>query len=1498
MNNKIDFEQLARFAAEEKAAQNTVPSIGRFLQDLVNANNTNFNEDVESGVFGRLAARVLADYYASTTDVKQPAFDPDYSSDYLSSLNAALTDIDASTIFEALKKKALGLGDPRFTEAAKNLTPEMALNACHFALMRGYVDSYRQYILRNPIAQIIQQNQNNKPNAEEALASDLSFNTIKQAAEKKEESAEEKERRAEGEEKPSSIHEGEGDKIRLSQLVTAYKILRCKKAKELIEKPEDNSILMDYLGIDAQTDYLDLVSRQIKEYIQADEARKFNRWNGQTLGSDDPFVINTGHKATTLNKFFPEAFTLQSSDVAITYKDIRGKERRLQKLDATAFDFFRWQGQVHFSTPEKAYAYNDKFKKNYIEDAKVHRDFLVTSREASESRLTESQIKLLKSAAGAPMDEATVILRGNQIFHQIHTLFSTKIFASDDAEVVARKVNEYNVAISKAIVGKPPFSESKAPDKNESIAKLVKSVFDDFQATSQNAVAWNMFAGKTVANMFKHPVTVDEALVGLPAEVIEKIRAEVKELIVARTTELDQKLKYDGKEPRDPQLYSAQVVTAALNKELNAKYQALLPRNEATGKIAGKYAQAINNAVKSIATELYPDTYGVLPFKARLTTYRDKKAVEDLKGVLATPYFQLPSVQKEFEEEQNKYSFGAMSNWIAEPIKAGVAIIESNPTPLRIPVNPSQHSLAVTEAYIQQRFGKYNAKNQDYVSQKKALYEANLTNIAWSLDMRDYLFALRIPTVELDEALKQGMEQDHYVRKLLDDAYPDAERPVDTRSFYVYVANLLNQRLRDVVADGIVDKFQAARMWSGGDSAMVSRLDRDAESARARVEFEGTEEAKIPSKELEFREEIASHFEEFKGMFDEYQEVGDVGEEGVPRARMTDEEIQAMKRDVSLAEAYKYLDRYASSEEELFKIGRTKRTAHEKEGDPRRMYDISSTTIGGSLKQLMGYSRSSTLDDKFISEKPMAFLDFWRASNAMGFGGAINRFAQDDLSVMLEGAPDGEPKTRAQLMQTVKCFAQPFWAITRWSKAFQTLEHTKLENNINKDENDTAEKAFDRAIYYCQPIDAGIKTRLISYFENAKTQFMNGLKLMAPVNESMVEKYLIMYFKDLPGVSLIDNPTNDPYSQMSPNDLGYLLEKCNITVNHLEKFFSDVKQQNEILEKRGVGLGVPDHSTPERSMRTKMKIARDVAELREWNVDSFDGAKNLLLKAVFPVENQNLGKEAIAVLFKSLHDKIGQNAGLYLTVFKTAESFAKEATDLLNAMPDRFDPVKPAILLLLNKSVNKNLRLAKNDGVSPDTPMVTEEMAKTDLSRARKPKASKDKKKEKPKALQENIPSSKVEEEAKKFTNEVVPEKPTGAKGPKAPTAPVAPTAPTSPFSFATPKEAGAKLLQIVSEKLTEAEKIPQLTKAVPGAKRNARQIKDMIDKINPDEFSKPKVKDGIAIYIEKCMKATPVDIVTKMFRQSDVMEFFNALNTLLQIAKTTSLNNDRFYRF
>jgi hypothetical protein len=350
---------IAKYAEEENRRDDLpikLPTVKTFTNHLVRGNDVEFEGNVSQGILGGVAANVLGAFYLKKLDHDEDAIvDIELKEDLSDALAPSLLSFSRDEyrdIKKQIRSDIAKLGDLDLSEKAKTFADEQIGDLIRFALIRGYIRAYWAFIFNNPLISLVLENRTSKSSAPLSIKSYLKREAATVRRRKKDDpKAKTKTKKenildqvfeemdagvigVEEEEKAQQELKGflakKGEKVKLSTLLKAMKVLRVKKAKVAVEQ-DDNYARMDYLAIDGNIKYLEKIQQSIKFYLEADERNKFRKFLGQPIagadGKGDIWIAAMGEDWPTWDSInIPSILSASYGDIRIPFKDAEGND--------------------------------------------------------------------------------------------------------------------------------------------------------------------------------------------------------------------------------------------------------------------------------------------------------------------------------------------------------------------------------------------------------------------------------------------------------------------------------------------------------------------------------------------------------------------------------------------------------------------------------------------------------------------------------------------------------------------------------------------------------------------------------------------------------------------------------------------------------------------------------------------------------------------------------------------------------------------------------------------------------------------------------------------------------------------------------------------------------------------------------------------------------------------------------------------------------------------
>lgn len=1317
-----DFDWLTKFASEDNSIKHNhyqYPTIGEFVNYLIEANVKPFEGDIVQGRVGAYVAKILANHYRKHLDLKKDAFTKwNLSENPYDALTSDLTKFSKSEIKELTEKtKSIirASGDEYLVNFSRGLKPEDLQDTIDFVLARAYVFAFWMFLFQNPIVSVLIEN-DGKPFHGKAA---LSAKQLRKNAEEEEDFFEELEddssvyeetkqdllelERADWLEEPGTrppakekkqqrINDFTGKKIRLSDLIKAFKVTRAQQGFALQKNPRSSIAQSNYLATMANIDYLERAAKAIKDYIAANPNNAFLKWHGQPIGANggDPWVTTTGKSWNTLDMMKPPSFIQGFKKSQTVGKGGKDDVKDEYSRHSIRIPFKSWDGQEKEYLGELLPSDIDIYNNYVVKKFGNLKDF---RKEISNSLM--SDIKTLNDfrdafSANAERGEILMSEHMQELFAEQMSLSFFTLSEEERASVYNRIYKVINDTIK--LVSNSTLEEYKNGIKGLTASllsdEIIAPYFRSNSSTLFSAVSRLLDEMNVIVNPDIIPfayedlahTTVKEAkninlasaakALGIEnTDFAEEIKDRIKEMVSRRDAEIKEKT---GFEPgfdtlRDASNYSD--ISEILIREFEAKY----PPPE-------KNVSLVKDIVVNIGMSLYPDAFtkivGAKRWRQFMLQSGQKgsgsytvKQSQNLANVLGSPLFlgDYDFEQKTFVEQSRQYSLLEFKKRTSNDLKEAYNFVKSAIEDGRIPFpNPSNPDPKLVEEALQK------VSDKDENPKMTAIRLASIEEIRrW---MKKYKGSPEDPRGPIRQILGEAEVQPaNYLSMAL----------------YVYVGEQLAGLLGEDIVRDIYTRFASPKIRGVVGVTELTASPEDRAKIMARYySYVGGRRSAGEDEINDFGGEASPAFYKEKAEMDWAAEQDFMDFDHIEERLFdpSDPSKTSFSKDLDAATAKIEADNYFNMMlDNRFAIVNTRKTRYESVEEARKkpVVALSTHSIGGFVQQMMGLSKSPYLDDYL--NHPEKFKVWFKASCSMSFGNHIGRIVDYQLR-SLYNSPNAKYSSVEELMDKVGAFADPMWAFNPFTQAFGKREVSKRTSGYIADVPDTAYDHMRRACYNAPSLASGsAEAWLIAYFDEAANRIKSRFDGVSP---QQIEATLIHRFDISQGTNRNENWTNNPFKGYTPQQMGKLLSDIGVSPASLEIMFGELAATATRIKEQKLN-SVREYLDPNND-EDQMKAEKKVLAAYEYaSKFSLNGKRNdvhAILDEAFDnnkdvLDEEQGGKlvEAIDQIKKSLVEMTSSDTSAYVRIYKTWDGFNSTVNQLIESLPKDFDDVKDVL---------------------------------------------------------------------------------------------------------------------------------------------------------------------------------------------------------------------------
>jgi hypothetical protein len=1268
------------------------PSIKSFLDVLVYANKVPYEDDKRQGFLGYLVAKQLFKFYKENLDLNQPAFKTYKPENNLHNVLA-----DELYTFEASDLKGIrdgvisairNIGDVHIFSLSKKVDTDKLNDLIDFALTRAYIVGYWGFLFANPLVTVLLENENVSDRI--TISSSLTKAQLEKVAE--EEDSDEQGRKG-GEiplglddelyttkdKEDSKITDFTGTKIRLSQLIEAFKISRASWALKLAIEPNNAKYRASWFFADANIDYLERAFEALKNFVKTNPNNRFLKWHGQRIGDGDVFVTATGANFDTLKMMSPPSFRTFAAKVK-TYIQETGETVLETPADALYIPVKHWDpekqgnqlalflpnyesiyGIYAFQKMENKEAYMKEMKEKALADIKLAHTYKYShSFESRDLFAQGSSAKLwfeevLVNIPNADTEEGKAKKREvlNKIWLKLHKSVNTMLSLSSDLEEFESYMETYRQSAVSALYSDPELKDYLSVPHRLLLSSAVNEALTvDFGYLKRVSHFAEGFSH--VAKIFAADKNIETQIAAFRQRSQgEKCYNEIREAVRREIAEKDREIGVlvGDNVLRNPDLYRETLKNILVR--FKQKYDKDLKTSKDTGELTDASKRAIRILVEAAVEEIYPDASSpigqegvtkIVDLKERgrnryYSGYTQEQAGM-LKNILTSPHFGhvIKDNEKAFEEIDSELSDEKQKDKVAKDADAAYKFLAMRNKELNGTLFPEKPDPRILRRY------KENPKNNERY------------NIAYGNAMAETIRLWLLENMGPDE---NRIEK---IQKLL------GEQPgANTLSMALFA------HLGKYMAMGLapsIEKTILARFPAGGKARGVFESPDD-------LFVYDEESSKLGALVGYNYDQIDQHKKNIAALQAKALSMEQFSEDG-GRAAFVEAKNEAQNEiEIFLAEQMK----------ELIKTVRTRKTRYEtvEEAQRKPRVALSTNSFGGYIQQLF-YSKSPYL--KQMLEDPKAFKVWFKVSCAASFGDRIGQRVKGTLSSLWSG-PDAKYKSIEEVMEEVGAFADPVWAISPITKALGSREIQKRKSGYTSDIPDTAEDHFWRAAYNRDSLESDLVIESMKAYFNKRADTIS--RSFRGTDPARVEKYLIHRFKANQGASRSSNPTNNPFGGMTVQRMSEILTNAGITTESLELYLSEVKEQVDTAKKLKIqhvdSALIEDDD--EKQILERQNLAKRLEDATQYTIDGRATTSDWILdncsKIGLSDEEKKLLADLVRQIKSGLRQMIGTDPAKHLKIYGDLDSWKEAVEGVMASTGSQYDLVKGIIKAQMDK---------------------------------------------------------------------------------------------------------------------------------------------------------------------------------------------------------------------
>lgn len=1344
-----DHSWMAKYAQEGEAVEDkpyTLPTVKEFTQHIIFANSKAFENDPLQGQLGNVVAKELVKHYNSSLDPDEIALKSIKPEE---DLERALTDDvlkfskeEEKALLRSVQSSMRKLGDAHLSSLSEELDRGKLQNLVQFVLGRAYISQYWMFLFNNPIVTVLLENEKNKPlsissaltkhqiiaNAEEEEEEGILYEeTPEDILEEEREGSYPKsvEKALEKRKSKRKIQEYPGKKIRLSQLIEAFKISRAKWAVRLLKDPENTKLRAGWLATDANIDYLERAFQALKDFVAQNPNNRFLKWHGQRIGDGDVFVLTTGANFDTLKMMTPPPFKVGYKKID-SYNPETGRKIKELNLEALRIPVKMWNpdakdNSLNVFLPEfpdifdfyahqklaDPAAYQQEIREKAFSDLKmlheynlsnsVDQDSLMSDHIGSSKDQMQKRVlfdpnvpKAIQFGGDEPVDlypplgDPDLTRICNLTWKKVHGLISEVFESSITPEDLDFGLS--NVAIKAVDVIKEDGEISKyikpVPNIDMELRIAAELILREMDLPKKPSTVALGFMG--LAQVYGAPVSekdVKDQLVKFSnREKAEECRKKVEDLIRSYVQNRDNELNYvpAGDKLRNPSDY--QLVFGAIHNKVFNEYAQYLKRDSKDNtKIHPVSKDAIRLLVEHLANIMYPDA--AAPVNPNKTPVNMRKRAERLyhssrqpdvyvvtqanmmREILTGAHYehQFEFAEEEFDQIQRELSNREQKKKTFYEVEAAAKEIARRNEQFNYKLFPNKPRQDILESMTSNLMTKDGGIADMEKYQQQYGFAMVETLRLWLLDM-------------------MGPEEDpnQKIREMLGEM-----KGGNTLSMGLYanIGQLIGSHLLTSIEKDVVRRFPAggkSRGAVGGGDDLSMSLDERANQ----MSLLGLEPIPDDCDGM-------TSFDEKKGPISHQSNMAEIQARAMAAQAAEDDgfSILSQGKRAAQSEVESYLVDLMGPMR--FKTARTRKTRYETVEEARRKprVALSAHTFGGFIQQLF-WSKSPYLRSYLEDEKK--FRNWFIVSVSASFGNNIG--GRVDRQLRKLWGPNGKYESMDHFMESVGAFADPMWAVAPLTQAFGEREMQKRRSGYIADEPDTAENHLMRAAYNIPSLDPGeVEIYLKHYFNKRAWQIKCGFNGTDP---DKIEEYLIKRYRRDPNVSRAENVSNNPFGKMDVEDLRRVFGSVGITVDSLEEYFGRVRLEYEKAEQHRLNYAA-EYTREDVTDDLIMEQQRFEAKIEESNRYMIDGTRDTSDWILDNIDASDLGEEgkilldeAVQEVKEELNRMVGSDIGMYMHIFNDMDNWTETIEAIVERMDSRFDPVK--------RYVTDQLELAKS----------------------------------------------------------------------------------------------------------------------------------------------------------------------------------------------------------
>jgi len=1352
---------MAKYAQEsdEKKDPYTLPTIKEFLRSLKSANAKVYKGDKTQGQLGGIVAKELVKYYNKALDIDLPAFTTISPSDEIEGVLAdSLLNIpreDLSALQSSVHSSLIKLGDSTLSKLSAELNSTRLKDLIHFALARAYIAHYWIFLFQNPIVSVLLENEEKVSK----LSSSLTMHQIISNA-----ADEEVEEEGEGsifettlEDIEETLYEGDdwgegakkrkrskkitdysGHKIRISQLIKAFKLSRGKWARMMILQPADSIVRSRWLFTDAQVDYLERAYQGLKDFVADNPNNRFLKWNGQVIGDGNIFMLTTESNFNTTVTMAPPSFKVgfhkvdtfdpETGEVVEEYdsqslripvkhwsKDTDGVLGTSLAEFTDIFDYY-----LHDKMTEPKQYQTEILKKSMADFKELHEFELheVVNREIFANNycvVRMADILLAPNTAeeistGGDSQKMTfgfeyisnspeLIGICNKIWRKAHNLVLDLFNSRVTMEDYEFGLSTFGDELLNYMISDEEVSKYIRPGAEQDIRILAELLLRDMNISRKPTIASMGFT--SLSRVFESNVKIRVPMAAFRFEdKAEECRREVENRIRVEVPIRDLEVGFvqTGNSIRDTSKYRP--VFEKLYNDIYEKYSSYLKRKRKKGmenQLTKEAIPAIRHIVEYSIAGLYPDAEISLIAKSinegRYVSTDIELGEEGGPEVKENLSYEPASV---LERAEGRYHTSA------DPyVKAQGSMLRN----------------ILTGAYFEGQykfqegeFEKTQEEHSNVEQKKKTSYEVETANYNVRMlnerlegrlfptkPRKDILEAKTRKFFDKDgnvinapkKAIAESFAMVETLRLWLVDIMGSDEDPTENvrallnetnsgstamMGLYSEIGQTIGMRLGSSIEEDMLWRFPAGGKRRGATGGTDDLTKTDNERAN-QLNLLGLEPIPTDCSGI-------TSFDLNKGPASHRRNLAEIdAREAAVReaidsaAKGEGMNVEAQGKRAAEGEIIDYLTDLNTSMR--FQTVRTKKTRYETVEEARRKprVALSTNTFGGFIQQLF-WSKSPYLKEYLNDEKK--FRKWFIISTSASFGNNITRKVDRQLRKLW--GPDGKYESKDEFMESVGAFADPMWAVTPLTKAFKEREVQKRKSGALADSQDTAEKHLMRAAYNLPSLDPGeVEIYMKHYFDKRAWQVRCGLIGADP---QKVESHMVIRYIHDPDVHRIDNITNNPFKSLSVDKMRDLLRTVGADAEALNLYLGLVKEQADRARKAHLSSmsEFEDEDTLEGQVNVQMEYESRIEEASKYMFDGRREVSDWILDSIddeaVKENHRELLAEAVKEVKLGLDMEIDGDPVKHMEIFGDIKMWSKVVKMLIKNLDVKYKFVK------------------------------------------------------------------------------------------------------------------------------------------------------------------------------------------------------------------------------